>query len=495
MKGNKCYNTKLVLLGISGVLFLGLFIVSLCVDYQYELVKEHTRFRKGLLSQYNWLDSPYGRLKLYLFNITNAAEFLAGNHTRLRVQEVGPIVYRVVGRNEIINQTADTLTYRKIRYEVAEFMPNESCSPDILNQTIILPNLVLLSSAAKLYDWGMWVRHGFNAITINESVFLTKSVYYFLWDFTVPALSLLSKYVPNIVSNCGLLYNAMRQKPEVYTVRIGTKNGFENFFRLVDLNGKTYFPERRSNYLYPNPNEDCPIVVENTFDNSLFPPFLKNDTDLNIVAVETCRTMKMYYNGTEEIMGLKGYRYVLGHRNERPSCLDNSMGIKLHKGMYDVSKCLINDVPSAFSLPHFLGSSYNYSQHYEGFAPDVKKHQPSITLEPTTGVPLDESYRFQSNIPMPDMTAFSKDLQKLSNMVIPNFWYEYKLDEYPARVSIPLKLNVKYAPILQPILIVIFLFISLVSFLNLYLLIKQQTFKEVFCKFYSLIRELRQKKK
>ncbi|XP_061396825.1 scavenger receptor class B member 1 [Musca vetustissima] len=494
MNGNKCFKTKLVLLGISGAVFLGLFIVSLCVDYQQELLKEHIRFRKGFISQLNWIDSPYGRLKMYIFNITNAEAFLAGNDTRIHVQEVGPIVYRIVGRNEILNQTEDSVTFRKLRYEQVEFMPHESCSPDILNQTIVLPNLVLLGAAAKLHDWVFLVRHAFNAITINESIFLTKSVYYFLWDFTVPALSLLAQYVPNIVSNCGLLYNAIRQKDEVYKVRIGMKNGFENFFRIEQLNGKTYFPERRANYLHPDPNEYCPINVDNNFDNSMFPPMLQPQEDINIVAIETCRTMKMHYDGPTEMMGLKGYRYVLGDRNDRPSCMDSSMGIKLPKGMYDVAKCLINDVPSAFSLPHFYGSSYNYSEHYVGFAPDPAKHQPSITIEPISGIPLDESYRFQSNIPMPDMKGYSKDLQKLSNMIIPNFWYEYNLDEYPARISIPLKLNVKYAPILQPIFIALFLFISLVSFLKLYLLIKQQTLKELFSKYYSLIREFREKK-
>lgn len=194
-------------LGIIGAICLSFVIVSLTIDYQLELAKEHLRFRKGFISQTNWIDSPYGALHIYLFNITNAEAFLNGTDARMRVQEVGPIVYRVQGRNEVLNQTEDTLTYRKWRYEHVEFDPVASCSPDVLNQTIILPNLVLLGAAAKLHDWVFLVRHAFNAITINESVFLTKSVYYFLWDFTVPALSLLAQYVPNIVSNCGLLFN------------------------------------------------------------------------------------------------------------------------------------------------------------------------------------------------------------------------------------------------------------------------------------------------
>lgn len=41
-----------------------------------------------------WVAPPFGpTTKLYLFNYTNAAEFMAGNASRLRVQELGPYAY------------------------------------------------------------------------------------------------------------------------------------------------------------------------------------------------------------------------------------------------------------------------------------------------------------------------------------------------------------------------------------------------------------------
>lgn len=201
------YLGKLVALSIIGTTATLLFFISLNLNYQWEMAKEHVRFRKGMPSQNNWIYSPYGLLKVYLFNVTNSEEFLNGTDTRLKLEQVGPIVYSLRGHNKVLHQSRDTLTYRKFRYEHIEFDPASSCSPDILNQTIILPNLVLLSAAAKLHDWVFLVRHAFNAITINESVFLKNNVNYFLWDFKLPALDMLSNYVPNIVSNCGILYN------------------------------------------------------------------------------------------------------------------------------------------------------------------------------------------------------------------------------------------------------------------------------------------------
>lgn len=76
-------------------------------------------------------------------------------------------------------------------------------------------------------------------------------------------------------------------------------------------------------------------------------------------------------------------------------------------------------------MPHFYGSSYNWSEHYEGYTPNAEDHQPYILLEPTTGIPITEKYRFQSNIPIPDLTHFSSRLRKYSNIMLPSFWYEF----------------------------------------------------------------------
>lgn len=86
---------------------------------------------------------------------------------------------------------------------------------------------------------------------------------------------------------------------------------------------------------------------------------------------------------------------------------------------------LADDVPSAFSLPHFYGSSYNWSEHFEGLSPNRESHEATVIIEPISGIPIEEKYRFQSNIPLPDMTGYSKELQRFSKMVIPTFWYEY----------------------------------------------------------------------
>lgn len=138
-------------------------------------------------------------------------------------------------------------------------------------------------------------------------------------------------------------YQALREKQEEYSVRIGMDNGLENFFRVNTLNNKTHFPERASQLKRTaRANDYCPIRIDNAFDNSLFPPLIAPGRDFNIVAIESCRILKMKYDEIVEFMGLKSYRYTIGDTSERTGCMDSSMGIKLPRGLFDVSKCLFS---------------------------------------------------------------------------------------------------------------------------------------------------------
>ncbi|XP_050325706.1 scavenger receptor class B member 1 [Bactrocera neohumeralis] len=475
MPARKCFWCKIVLVALLGAISLILFVISLKVNFQWALTQEHIRFRKGFPSQENWIASPHGTLKSYLFNVTNGEAFLNGSDSKIKLQEIGPIVYRIKGKNEILNQTDSSLTYQKLRYDDIQFDAASSCAPDILNQTIILPNFILFGTAAKFHDWVFLVRHAFNAITVKEPVLIKETINYFLWNFTTPALKSLSSYVPNIVSNCGMLHNALKKKQEIFNVKIGSKNGVNNFFKVNSLNQKTFFPEqmnRLKNLKLTTGSQYCPIELSEAFDNSLFTPYLDPERELTIIAGEACRTHLLNYVDTVHHLGFKGFRYAINDNSVEKSCLDDAMGIKLHKGMFDVSKCLFNDVPSAFSHPHFYGSTYNWSEHFEGLSPNQKDHEAIIVIEPISGIPIEVKYRFQSNIPLPDMAGYSKELQRFSKMVIPTFWYEYNLDDLPPMVLFFMRFNVHVTPIAQPICTVFFFLFTIWCFLYTYVTLK-----------------------
>ncbi|XP_017045121.1 scavenger receptor class B member 1 [Drosophila ficusphila] len=456
---------KVVLCLVLAALNVYLFAVSCSVHYPTLVAREHVRFRQEMPTMDSWINSPFGKLKNYVFNVTNAEEFWSGRDSRLKVQEIGPIVYRIVGYNDILERNESFVKYRKHRYRVVEFLPEESVAPDVLNWTITSTNNVLLGAAAKLSHDSFLALFGFDAIARLDDIFITDSVYYFLWEFTRPLLQAISK-VSFLRSNVAVLHNALQEKEEVYTVNIGPKRGLDNFFRIETLNDEVIIREQLP-YTYRYDSESCPFNVTGALDNSLFPPFVQPETPLDIVAIESCRVLPLTYQRQQRFNGLDTFRYTLLPAHQKPpACLGASYGVKLPDGMFDVSKCVINGAPSAFSMPHFYGSGYNWSEHYEGYTPNADDHEPYILLEPVTGIPVSEKYRFQSNIPIPNLSRFSPYLKRFSHMMIPSFWYEFEMGELPGFVTALMWINVNVVPRAQPFCMCLFLVVALWSLLK-----------------------------
>lgn len=197
---------KILLCLILACVNVFLFVVSWGVDYRILVAREHIRFRQEMPTMDSWINSPFGKLKNYVFNVTNAEEFRSGRDSRLKVKEIGPIVYRIVGFNDILDRNETNVRYRKHRYRVVEFLPEESVAPDVLNWTITSTNNVILGAATKVKHTAPLAAFGFDAALMMEDIFVTDSVYYFLWEFTRPLLQTLSR-ISNIRPNVAVLYN------------------------------------------------------------------------------------------------------------------------------------------------------------------------------------------------------------------------------------------------------------------------------------------------
>lgn len=99
-----------------------------------------------------WLKpSPVIRLNLYIFTAQNADAFLNGTDAKLRLKEIGPIVYREhLEHADVVFHPNSTLSYTAVRR--LEFLEDEN-EPGILNRTIFVPNFVILVRYSLAY-WG-----------------------------------------------------------------------------------------------------------------------------------------------------------------------------------------------------------------------------------------------------------------------------------------------------------------------------------------------------
>lgn len=95
------------------------------------------------------IPSPEVRLSVYIFSVENPATFLDGTDEKLRLIEIGPIVYReYLHHQNIEHHENSTLSYTAARR--VEFLVDQN-EPGILERYILVPNFVLLVSTILIY--------------------------------------------------------------------------------------------------------------------------------------------------------------------------------------------------------------------------------------------------------------------------------------------------------------------------------------------------------
>lgn len=119
----------------------GLLMIAIPL-YDFVLI-ERLKMQPGLPPYEQWvIPQPEVRLSVYIFSVENAYTFLNGTDDKLRLNEIGPIVYREhLHHKNIEFHGNSTLSYTAARR--IEFLDDQN-EPGILNRTILVPNFVLL---------------------------------------------------------------------------------------------------------------------------------------------------------------------------------------------------------------------------------------------------------------------------------------------------------------------------------------------------------------
>ncbi|CAH2015941.1 unnamed protein product [Acanthoscelides obtectus] len=357
----------------------------------YELLMDQRIHMLPGLPPFDWWLHPPDEvlLKVYIFNVTNSEEFLNSTDAKLKLEEVGPIIYREKLRhtNPIFNENG-TLTYTANRSAI--YLPELNTID--MNQTIIMPNLAVLFIPSYFYDAPFYMKMGVNLMMSRSksSPFVRTTIQNYLWNETDPILDVCQKLAPSLVptKNVGILDRIYSNFEDNVTVYIGPTFGHDRFFlidNMTDRNGS-----RR---------EKVAAV-----------------TKLTILS----RDVEKY--------GVTAYKYTL-----LPTTYDRTLPEEddcykgeptLPNGLADVSVCYF-DTAIAASFPHYLYGDDVVQNYVEGLNPDVKKHESYVIVEPNTGIPLHGIARSQINLVMKNMRGFNQKMQKFSDMSIPLVWLEY----------------------------------------------------------------------
>lgn len=176
------------------------------------VIQERIKMRPSLPFYEFWREPPVPvKITTYLFAVTNHREFLSGIESKLKIEEVGPIVYkRYTKQKDIVFDVNSTLSFTT---EYENYFDEESSAPGILNKTIIIPSPVALTVASiinsKIDNYYIRKMYTFLLNNLRDDIFLQRTVYDCLWNLNTPVLNtvtIASKwFIPR--TNGGMLFN------------------------------------------------------------------------------------------------------------------------------------------------------------------------------------------------------------------------------------------------------------------------------------------------
>lgn len=218
----------------------------------------------------------------------------------------------------------------------------------------------------------------------------------------------------------------------IKTLPIANKPPFDKFGWFVDRNGSWsydgYFEMRagqtdisKMGYLtkwnFVNKTKyyhgKCSEVSGTS--GELWPMNIDPTGDISLYISDLCRPLTLSYQQQHTRLGVTGSRWVGDYRvfdngQEYPpnSCYctgEPSSCPDLLKGVHNMSDCRYG-APVFASFPHFYLADEAYVNSLTGMSPDQSKHEFSLSLEPTTGIPLDVDAKIQINTLIQPIAGF-----------------------------------------------------------------------------------------
>ncbi|XP_063922321.1 scavenger receptor class B member 1-like isoform X5 [Zophobas morio] len=381
-------------------------------------------------------------LRVYLWNVTNKEEFLSGRDDKLRVQDVGPYVYKelFVHSNVSFN---DNGTINAVPRHPLVWVPelSEGRREDDL---LILPNIALLSIAHVVSDESYFTRVGLNLLirqTKTEAL-IQMTAKEFMFGYSSTLMTLGNKFMPSWITfdKLGLIDRMYDFEGDYETVYTGEddvrKSGLLDTYR-----GSTKIPQ------WDNPCGN----IRGASDGTKFPGFIQPNDTLLFFRKSMCRAKTLVKVGEQVINGLETYVYNFqedaddnGVNNTANKCFCKDQNRCLPPGLLDVRGCYYG-FPIALSYPHFYGGDPILNAKVIGSNPDPDKHKTYMAIQPTSGLPVDLAVRYQINMALGSIKTIA-NAERFNEMILPLLWTEIRLYSLPDMLAARFRLYLNTLP-------------------------------------------------
>ncbi|KAL6447297.1 hypothetical protein ACFW04_001504 [Cataglyphis niger] len=415
-------NKKFLIILIIGTIItlLGIITGSLWITHIHDwAITKILTLTSTSMSYDMWKETPIPMyFKFYMFNWTNPHEFHASSSVKPHFEQMGPYVFREIDYkiNPVWNDNG-TVTFQRSKVWFFE----KSLSNGSLTDKITNLNPIVATVAFSIKHKSPFIRKLINGfmMRLGEKRVLTKSVNALLFEGYNDTLLEIAKKM----NATELPYNKFgwfyaRNGSASYD---GTFNMLTGSTNLYDMGlVKEWNFKNRTDYY----EGSCGII--NGTNGDFWPPLSNNNT-VSLFVPDICTSLKLSYASTTTFQSVSGNKYIGDDK-----MFDNGQKVSARQcycpngdcgpsGTLNVSSCRYG-APAFVSMPHFYLADSSYKDAITGMSPDKEKHEISMVIEPTTGIPLQVKAQLQLNLlvePVEHMSMF----ENINKTYIPMLWF------------------------------------------------------------------------
>lgn len=423
-----CNRRCILTMGGIFLLTFGVFFTFCFISIFRDILYEELKLRPTSRGYDAWVTPPFPlSMDVYFFNWTNP-EDLKNHSTKPILEELGP--YRFTERPEKVDivwhDRNSTVSYRK----KSVYFFDEEGSNGSLDDVISSINVVALSAANRARSWD-YIRRKTVSMGLNlydQDVYVAKTAGELLFDGYEDNMVLMGKQLFDAsevpFDRVGWFYTRNNSADLIGHYNVHT--GVDDIAKIGSMAEWNYKP--RTNFFA----EHCGML--NGSAGEFYPPNLSKEVPIQLFTPDMCRSLPLDFEKEEVVAGINGYKYAGGPRTvdngtlfPETACFNS--GEIVPSGVLNISACRFG-TPVFMSFPHFYGADEFYLNQVEGLNPDKSKHQFYMTMEPTTGIPLDVAARFQLNILIQSHPSIAL-YEDVPRIFLPVLWFEQHVTMKP----------------------------------------------------------------
>ncbi|XP_043947113.1 scavenger receptor class B member 1 isoform X1 [Drosophila biarmipes] len=395
-----------------------------------------------------WAQPPVDLyIKIYLFNITNAEAFLAGQE-QLKVEQVGPYVYKEIMTHENVTfNTNNTMSSTPSHPLVWQAQLSGGYHED---DEVVMLNIAMLAISHLTATQPFLVRMALKTLLVStkSEPIVRTTAKEFMFGYPSALATLGNTFLPNWIpfEKVGLIDRMYDFSTDFETFYTGVPNPALSGL-YATYRGETNLPQWEGNH--------C-SNIEFASDGTKFKSFMQSNETVKFFRKSMCRPINLYRVGEEKTYGrLKGYSYVFednafdnGETNKANKCFCRK-GDCQPVGLIDVTDCYYG-FPISLSFPHFMNGDLGLQENITGVNPDPTKHSSAFVIQPESGLPLSLSVKMQINMHFKDLSNFPT-VSKFSYLTTPMLWFEIMMTKLPDYLDSRFNFYLNILPLVNPL--------------------------------------------